>query len=439
MNFHWKNSSIFSHGIFSLCLLLLLQVPLKLKAQLGLLQVTHPELITGQSLQPAMQNQLVSGSWAVGFSGYYDQASRPFALGELPLSDNILDAGEKDQILASMGENNRFNQHSGLGMVVATKRGKHAFSFHYQSRQGAYLGFQNPASLGLILKGNAAYAGQTVTETEMELQTANWQNFGLSHGMALSSGFQFGYTLKFIQGQNLSRLGPSNFSLTTSDLGEEIQFRGDYDAFTARTSVGSSWGLGVDVGLAFEAGQQWRVEVAMQNLGFITWQGNRNAHQFDLTYEGVWLSNLGQINNGGAEALFPTDSLRALIIPDTQQTSLELPIDPRLRMAFRYSLGERQEIHAVIHYGFTRSGPGGNGPMAGLVYTAEVSPVLKLGALLSLGGVENWGFGLSAVGNVTVGEQIIRPYLQADNLVGFIVPTLGQASRVNAGLTWQLK
>lgn len=203
----------------------------------------------------------------------------------------------------------------------------------FNTNSGFYsikLGFKTSASLkideefaNVLLDGNSNYRGQIVKGRigALEAQAYNELSFGYATNKIFDDErLSIGANLKFLVGHIYAGIENSEFSLYTSEFGDEIRFESYQTAYMSMPKLPGtnsdgnvSWdsldinsfipkspknfGVGLDLGATYNFNKEWNLAFAIKDLGFINWENNAQIEQ-DLrgdkaiVYKGMNISNV---------------------------------------------------------------------------------------------------------------------------------------------------
>lgn len=203
----------------------------------------------------------------------------------------------------------------------------------FNTNSGFYsikLGVKTSASLkideefaNVLLDGNSKYRGQIVKGRigALEAQAYNELSFGYATNKIFDDErLSIGANLKFLVGHIYAGIENSEFSLYTSEFGDEIRLESYQTAYMSMPKLPGtnsdgnvSWdsldinsfipkspknfGVGLDLGATYNFNKEWSLAFAIKDLGFINWENNAQIEQ-DLrgdkaiVYKGMNISNV---------------------------------------------------------------------------------------------------------------------------------------------------
>ena len=403
---------------------------LSLKAQMGQVQGSIPHLPASQWENPAFISDQSFQNIQLDGSGNFWLSNNQFTLEDLIRGGNSLSAERKEGIISQLERDNRFQQGFFAGGLLNFRLGEQNWLLSFQRRQGLYLYLQDSVSAGLLLRGNAPYAGQEVQDDRVEWRNLTYASLGL--GSSWKKGpISWGFHLKLVQGISAQVLDRLSYTLLTASDGSQINLQADYDAFS---TTGNSEGLGlsIDLGATYQISDQLLMDLAIRNLGWINWDGTRSANQIDVQYEGVQWDNF--IETGGSTSLAIGDTLQQLIFPDSVEGRISYPLPASARIGLRigsmsegmWTLSLSQGLSnfppttplPLVHGGYMRGGKYLSGGVHGHV-----------------GGMDIYGLGLWGELKIPFSRHTqMGLYVSFPNILGLVLPEVSRGLEAQGGV-----
>lgn len=404
-------------------------------AQNGLHLQFLPQHNASAAYQPA--NLLLQDfeTFSVGADGALWINNTSITLDALFQSNNIISEDLKLQMIDQLGTENQFQQgyHINFG-EVHFKLGKQRYSLSYRDRSGFFLRFGNPLTAGLIFRGNAPYAGQTITDENTALR-----QYRMSEG-AIGTGFEIGKVkigvrAKFLYGRNVTAIDHLSYSLTTAALGDVLSLTSDHDIYLLENNPSpAGLGAGLDLGAIYDLNDKWQLQVSLTDLGAVSWDTERYQHQVSFDFEGFDLRELIDANGSGQD-FFVTDTLRSLLFPTSESSRYMMSLPTTLTVGVKHPLSEKARLMGSLSYGLTGQAPSTRSPLLNVAYHRDFTKHITLGANAYGGGMDLFGVGLFGEANVSLKDYQLRIFALADNLVGGVLSDVGRGVSAQAGIS----
>ncbi|MEZ4774379.1 MAG: DUF5723 family protein [Bacteroidia bacterium] len=402
-----------------------------LRAQSGLQIQFQPEEITAQFSQPAFLSIHQMKSFSVGVGGEYGLAANTLSVNRLLMDDSFISKEEKDVLVGQMGDDNRlrlgFNQLAMLNLAVKNQR----ISISFRDFQGGYFRINNPSTAGLILYGNAPYAGQTVTDENITLRNLRFREIGV--GSAWKAGdFSIGLRLKALIGSYGNFTDNLSYSLFTAEDGSDIRLNSNYQIFNGKSGAG----LGADLGFVYQPNEKILLQAAVRDLGFISWNGIRRDNQVSISYEGVDLNQFIDTDFSTGGQLFTPDTLQELFFPDSASGTYRMNMPGNFSIGGSWEFSTGKTISASVNGGFSQYAAWTPTPLVNVGYSHQLWRPLTIGVNAFVGGMEGFGFGGFVRANVSLADQYgVSLFVAADNAAGLISPETARGFALQGGIT----
>lgn len=394
-----------------------------------------PQEIASQAYQPAYLAMMDSTRIQVGGAAAYGVGSNVLQMDHLFLEPGLLSESAKDGVVQQLGADNRLQ----LGFVwegaLNIRLKQMALSVFSRSVTQTHATFFDPQTVGLLLYGNARYAGQTITDEEISLGLTSYQEVGI--GTAFQKGrLAAGIRLKALIGGQATVMQDLTYSLFTEAQGAQIILASDYTFFQSNADAGTSLGVGVDLGAVYTLSPNLSVQFAVQDLGFLTWNGDVYENNVNIDYEGVEITELFSTDFSNATNLIPSDTLRSLLIPDPVSGTVRQTLPGLASIGAAYRWQERNQLFATVLMGIAPNSFTNSPLLANLAYHRKLGSFLTLGVNAYGGGLDQYGFGALARADLRFSKKIrMSIFANMDNAIGVISPSNGKGFSFQGGLT----
>lgn len=395
-----------------------------------------PFEISSQAYQPAyLAMQTDSAMIRVGGALGYGAASNVLSMDQLYLEAGFLSDDIKDGIISQLQADNRIQLGFLWDASINLQLGKFPLSVFTRQNTQTYVGFHDPRSLGLLLYGNAKYAGETLTDDGINFSLNRYQEIGIGTARQIGK-LAIGLRVKALLGSQATVLQHLDYSLFTEDFGAKVSMQSDYSFFRTTGSGTPGIGIGVDFGAVYTLRPNLSVQFAIQDLGSIRWEGESYDQTVDIDYEGVEITQLFSTDFSNTSNFIPSDTLRSLLIPDPITGTLTLPTPGQLSVGAAYSWKERNQVFGTVLVGLTPQSYSQPSPLVNLAYHRKLGSFLTLGINGYGGGLDQYGVGLLARANMTFAKKVgLSIFGFMDNAIGVVSPAGGQGLSFHAGLT----
>lgn len=353
-------------------------------------------------------------------------------------SNNVISTPLINDILGQLGDKgpHQFHQGSEAGILINAKVKDFPISLSYYFHQGISGEFQDTATLGLIFRGNAPYAGRTISDEKVFWKDQRYSAIGIGTGWTKEK-WSLGFRLNVLLGHQLLSIDDMQYSFFTQDNGSSIDVSGNYALNEAFEPGIQGLGLGLDAGLIYNLSKSSTLQVAVKNLGWINWEVDQLNHEVDFTFEGFRIDDLLD-ENLDLNDIVDQDSLLRLVFPDTAQANFSTSLPAQVQIAFSHQLDERQAIHAAMSAALSQYSPSGFIPAFSFGYQYKPVAFWNLFANGYLGGIDRYGFGLSSSLAIPLqGNGKINFGLGSHNLLGLVLPSVGQGLGIQAQLGFE--
>ncbi len=345
----------------------------------------------------------------------------------------------KDRLIGDLRANEDISAGYHLGLAaVNIKLGELPLGIYLDEYNTAYFRFNEPKTLGLILKGNGPYAGDTVSDNGIRGNIARVRELAVGTGWKWDK-LSFGARIRLKQGIRMANLNHLNYSLFTETNGTQVQLAADYDLVLtpklAKTGLFAfqGFGAGVDLGMRYELSEKLDFDLAVTDLGFTSWKTNQLADDVNVNWEGFSVTSLF-MDSVSVIIQDQVDSIKDVLLPDTivGRTMLMAPMS--IRASATFHLTEQANLSGTILWNPIASGAPTRLPLISVAYQHEVIEGLTVGGNVYGLGLDTYGFGAMANYQFTVGSASFDILAGSDNLLGLVVPSIGRGMSVYGGV-----
>jgi len=388
-------------------------------------------------------------------SVYYNASNSGFTLNKLFTKEGDSLSVNSDGVLASTKPNNYLRGNLSVAPIgLGLRFGNLQLGLSTAVKSSAYMNYSEDL-LGLLLKGNGKYVGQTVNAGP-DFAFAAYSEIGISgayrflkfkNDKAEDEGrLSVGTKLKYLNGladfsvakdhrQASIYTDPEYYALTLQTdyeiqssmitKGDSLKLQLTADSLKAFTQNG---GWGIDLGATFRISNKWSVSASVVDIGEINWNQNTKTYKSEGTYKygGVTFNQLvkdGEYIN--FQAL--SDTLRATFkFKGTETAAYKTPLNTK------YYLSATFKPVSFIRIG---------GLLYGEVRYKKLNPAVALSGnfdwkLLSLGVTGAYRNG--RVGNLGLNAALklgwFQMYFASDNLVGVVAPKAARNGNLRGGM-----
>jgi len=399
-------------------------------AQLGLQLLHEHELPFSQAYQPAAIADQEFDKLQLQVDGDLWLGSNQFTIGSLVRGGNFIDEATKNDIIGQLSDNNRYQQGLGMGGVLNFKTGKQIWLISFSYRDHFLIHVDDSATAGLILRGNAPYAGQTIQDEDVAIRSIAYGTLGVGTAWKWDK-WTLGVHPKVVWGRRADIIDELAYRLFSADNGSLISLDATYDAFSTQGDD-RGWGFGLDVGASYMLNESIRIEAAVRDAGLIQWEGSESNNTVEVDYEGVvWDNFISGGDNTNNLAL--GDTLQQLLFPDSVRTQRTFPLPAIAQVGISWDLNERELLFSSLQYGFTRFPPSFNFPLLNIGYKRHIGSHLTLGVNGYIGGIDEYGLGI--LGHAYFGKKANWGlFYTMNNLLGLVVSDIAQGLSLKGGI-----
>jgi len=418
-------------------LFLIYLLPLWALGQSGLHLQYMANAPTGQFYQPALLTEMQMNTLRLSGGGGAWLKSASVTYETLQGISNFLTDDFKRQLIADLDTDNSFQMGYDYNQMLNFKAGKARLGISWRNRWGLNGDFENPLSMGLLLRGNASYAGEIISDEGIMLRNFRYWELGLSAASTIGEKVKLGVRAKLLLGQRFLGIENLDYNLFTATDGGRITVDGAYDfVFDAvGNEATDNIGLGVDLGIIYDINEKWRFQAAAVDIGYINWNADRYQNSFDLDYEGVDLQDLITTSDG-SNAVFITDTLRTLLTPDSTRETFATSLPMQLSMAIGRKIGEKGQLMLSGHVAPGDIAPRFDQVLVNLAYHHQFTKWLMLGVNAYGGGPDTYGLGAVGMIQIVKGDELfVSIYGGMDNALGLLLPAQGQGSGAQVGVS----
>lgn len=392
----------------------------QLYAQMGL----HTQFLFQQPssilYQPANILRLDIDKFAIGGDGSVYLGNNSFRIDPILREGNRITEEIKDDILRQFNaNNNQLHQGFHLGGYAIFNIGNTPISLSARRVRSTYLRINDPGTAGLILRGNAPFAGQEIADESLAYRSYEYWEGAVGSGWQIGR-WLIGARLKSIIGTEAEILDRLSYNLFTESDGTNISVQSSYEFNDTQGDGIHGLGGGVDLGVSYLLSEKVFLQVALINAGFIRWNGRKREENVTFEYEGVPVDDLlglGLSNN----QLNIADTLQDLFFPVSEDASFTTPLPTSVSIGGAYQFTQEDRLIGSVTYGLTNYGPTTDLPLINVGYHRKFTKYFLLGINAYGGGMDLYGLGGLAACKVPLGSQsFIQIFYHLDNALGFV-------------------
>ena len=395
--------------------------------------------ITAQAYQPAYLALQDSFFLQIGGGIGYGSGSNVLTMDRLFLDNQYLSESVKDDIVGQLQDDNRLQLGFLLDGSANIRIKQQNFSVFTRRVTHTYARFQDPRSVGLLLYGNARYAGETLTDDEITLGLTSYQEIGIGTAWQLGK-WAAGIRIKGLLGIQATLLQHLDYSLFTEKLGTKLSMQSNYEFFRAQSDGTAGMGLGIDLGAVYELNSKLALQFAVQDLGLIQWEGEQYDQTVSFDYDGVEITQLFNTDFSSANNFIPSDTLRSLLIPSPTSASYRHMLPALASIGASYQWNEANQLFGNLLFGLSPQAMAQPLPLLNLAYHRKLGSFFMIGVNAYGGGLDQYGLGAIARANLQFSDKLrISAFGSMDNALGILSPPNGKGQSFHAGLTIGLK
>lgn len=427
--------------IFLFCIAGMLLLADQAYSQYGLQVGNLHNRIWSQAYNPANIAFSSKGAIEIGAMGTGWFGNNNATLDGIFAENNVITQATADRLVGELSTGNALTAGYTLDLLsVNLDLGERRWGFYLGSGLSASAEFNEAQTLGLVLKGNGPYKGDTVSDSGITGNFYQVNSIGAGTSFDLSEKLKLGARLNLLQGSQIFDLQESSYSLYTSSNGTQVDLDADYAFYTiadtGSTNLFSFNGLGasVNVGLVYQLNEKIQLEAAITDLGMLSWMTDKKSRAVELdAFEGIFIENILADDLAGIIE-DEVDSLTALVTPDSVRENYNMMTPVRLRIGGTYTLNEDAQLSATVIYSPLRQGAHTPLPLLNVAYQHEVMDGLKFGANVYGGGYDTYGVGLMGTYRVVTTKVDIDLLIGGDNLTGLFLPSAGRGMSAYGGV-----
>lgn len=418
-------------------LFLIYLLPLWALGQSGLHLQFMPNAPAGQFFQPALLAEMDMNGLRLSGDGSLWFNSSSVTYGTLQGVTNYLTDDFKQELISDLDTDNSFQAGYHYSEMLNFKIGKTRWGISWRNRWGVNGNFENPLSMGLLLRGNAPYAGQTISDEGIFVRNFRYWELGIATAFKVTDKIKVGLRPKILFGQRFLGIENLDYSLFTAADGSRVDVSGNYDfVFEAEGNKAiNQTGFGLDIGLIYDITEDWRLQASAIDVGRINWETDRYAGDLELDYAGIDLQDLITTNDG-SNAIFITDTLRTLLSPDSTRGTTSVGLPTQLSLSIGRKMGKNGQLMLSGHVAPGDLAPRFDQVLVNLTYHHQVTKWLMLGLNAYGGGPDRYGVGAVGMIKIVKGDDLfVSIYGSMDNALGLLLPAQGQGSGAHVGVS----
>lgn len=403
-----------------------------LQAQFALHLQHMPQQAGATNFQPAYLGQQDFHRMAVDLEGSFWGQSNAITLDGILEDGNYIGEASKRQMIEQLGEGNgRFQAGGRLGIHVSFQALNQIWQLSYQQQAGLYASVNDSSTLGLLLHGNARYAGQSLRDEDVQFRSLTHRSLGIATAFQRDR-LSLGVRLEVLQGLRGVFVDDLSYQLLTSAEGDRIEAQSSYDIRQQDDQHGL--GLALDLGAIYALNDRLQLQAGVSELGFIRWNGLQMANSVAIDYRGTEVDNVFGDHFGEGD-FFDSDTLRALFIPDTTAARFTAYLPARLYLGATFELSAEERLMAMLVQSTNALSPSTQLPLLNLAYHRKLGKGFTLGANAYGGGLDRYGLGLMVAGQWSLTDELrLAVNLALDNALGMALPGQARGLSLQSGL-----
>ncbi|MDR9398853.1 DUF5723 family protein [Salibacter sp.] len=318
------------------------------------------------------------------------------------ISGGKISSSTQEMMLKNTSHKNRLGLDFNTGFSVHLKpdnQNKITYHFGVHDRQHANASFSGNA-FKLLIDGNKQFAGEEIDMSDFSFSMLRYQQIRAGISWKYKPGKSFHLSASFLNGEQYQSAQMDYLTLYSSAYGDEIRFNGggaiyqtdpENKGFAKSNGYGASIDIQHDWELALGQSQNGRLSVALNDIGFIAFDGNSRKQEIDTLYsfKGTQLGNV----------ILPFDTSYTFIGPDSvaddilqkkDTTGYNVMLPGWFRVNL-YQQFERFDVKAGFQARFNAS----QKPYFYVESKYFLNEKWKLGGILGAGGYSNFNIGTS--------------------------------------------
>lgn len=272
----------------------------------------------------------------------------------------------------------------------------------------------------LIFFGNANLSHARFKQSQFT--SLNFHTLGLSYGMSHQNDkslLQWQISPKFIALNNFSAISFTDFSVITSELGDEITVTGEYESnFLDK----NSFGYGMDFSVYYQI-QKWEFNFNTHNVAWVNTHMENSNFNGTYDFQGIAINDLFNLEENNPSFNDLTDSV---LTNSKTKSRILLPFQLNLQAQYAFFTNFRVfgKVKQVYFTQFT--------PQNTLGFLHDTGWI-EWGVDVSYGGATNW------IGGLFLAVDLAQFQLQiaTNSLGGFISPSNNYAQSLMVNLLYK--
>lgn len=214
-----------------------------------------------------------------------------------------------------------------------------------------------------VLKGNAAYLGETVSIADLKLNISNYREVSLGYSTKLNDQWQVGGHVNLLFGLANINTQSSSLRIYTDPVNYDISVAGQLEVNTSGLNnisgntfdylkTGSNFGLGLDLGATFTPNEKWEITMSLLDLGYINWKNDLKTYtnnSTSFTISGLDIKDFINEGNLDGDSLITeiTDSLENEFGFEEVEKKYTTYLSPKWYGGAKYSLNPKNRVYAT--------------------------------------------------------------------------------------------
>ncbi len=383
----------------------------------------------------------------------YSEIRKYYRENEIDQDDNeVLVFENQGDNLIGFGQNFQF---FGFGYQHRLKDGR-KLDFAFQVVDKAAGNFDvSETFTTLIFQGNnnPTFRGNWVDLGKTQFQLNYYREFAVNVAFPIlyrdqNHTFRIGIRPKYIQGIGAMKAEKSDIQMYTSENGDEIGLKFDYNyktsgIFNFNPLNSNGRGYGIDLGVTYFINEHFEVVASLLDVGSVTYTSDiRNFFKSgDTTFKGIEADRLLSQQGGGFEDF--VNDLQVQLDPiETEGGDFTMALPTRLSLELQYRTPEKKRndrryvsnsIYLTYIQGLNNQPGNTMRPYVSLGYMHDFHSWFDVGGLVSYGGFNNFAFGAFFAVNVMESAKF---GIASDNLTAWLLPSEGTGADISVNLSF---
>ena len=383
----------------------------------------------------------------------YDEIRNYYRENEIDQDNNqvLVFENQGDNIIG-FGQNFQF---FGFGYQYRTRDGR-KLDFAFQVVDKAAGNFDvSETFTTLVFQGNnnSTFRGNWVDLGKTQFQLNYYREFAINVAFPIlyrdqNHTFRIGLRPKYIQGIGAMKAEKSDIFMYTSQSGDEIGIKFDYNYKTSgilnfNPTNNNGNGLGIDMGVTYFINEHFEVVASLLDVGYVTYKNDITNYSKagDTTFTGIEADRL--LAGQGSGFTDFVNSLQTQLEPiETQGGEFTMGLPAKLSLEVQYRTPEKNRkdrryvsnsIYLTYIQGLNNQPGNTTRPYVSLGYMHDFHTWFDIGGLVSYGGFNNFALGAFFAVNILESAKF---GIASDNLTAWVLPKEGTGLDVSVNLSF---